>query len=158
MKPQTEARKTTWFIIFFAMVASVGVYGLLCFILMQSRSAPPVGNGLQTLRPILYVVAVGDVLASIAWVHFKTNGRIGGTAAMPSTGYLLMKAAEFQTVSIVGLALAEACAIFGLLLFFLGAPITEFALFAVATLAVDLLYILPKGITYWAAWEQQQSR
>ena len=148
--------KTTWFIIFFALVVSVGIYGLLCFLMAQSRSTPS-GNSLGTLRPIFYVLAGASLLASIAWMHFKTYGKIGGSPVSPATtAATLLSPQEFQTVSITGLAMAEACSIYGLVLFFIGAPIMEFARFAAGTLAVDLLYILPKGISYWAAWEMQQ--
>lgn len=106
----------TWFIVFFGYVISIGAYGLLCFMMQQSKSTPPSGLSLATLRPILYAAAGGCLLASIA----------------------------------------DACAILGLMLFLMGAPITEFALLAVASVVVMLVFILPKGISYWAAWEVQQ--
>ncbi|MDQ3812519.1 MAG: hypothetical protein M3347_01055 [Armatimonadota bacterium] len=153
-----QAGKMTWFIIVFSMVVSVGIYGLLGFLLSQNRTPRAVSPSLGTLRPILYILAVVMLLASVAWITFRTQGKTGGVPDTTLTKVALLSPPQFQTETIVGLSLAEACAIFGLLLFFMGAPLTEFALFAAGTLAVDLLFILPKGIAYWAAWENQQKR
>ena len=153
------ATKKTWFVIFFALTASVAIYGLMAFMIAQNRSAPAPGNSLATLRPIFYIAAGLALIASVGWMHFRTHGKIGDRGdviSLPGSQVALMPASQFQTETIVALALAEACSIFGLVLFFLGAPLVEFARFAAGTILVDLLYFLPKGIRYWAAWEMQQ--
>jgi hypothetical protein len=152
MNKQTTAKKTTWFIIFFAFVTSVGVYGLLCFIIQQSKSPPQPQSILPTVRPILYAAAGVCLLASIVWMHLKSQGKakmVGEPLTLPSPD-------EFQTATITALSLADTCAPFGLLLFFLGAPIAEFARFAVASVVVMLFFILPKGMGYWTEWEMHQ--
>jgi hypothetical protein len=153
MDKQATATKMTWFVIFFAILASVGVYALMCFIIQQSRSEPP-ETSLAVLRPICYALAGVSLLASIVWMHLKMRGksRLVGEPSQP------LSPGEFQTVTIQALAMADVCAPFGLLLFFMGAPIAEFALFAIATVVVMLVFILPKGISYWAAWEGQQKQ
>ncbi len=104
------------------------------------------------LRPICYALAGVSLLASIVWMHLKMQGksRLVGEPSKP------LSPGEFQTLTIQAMAMADVCAPFGLLLFFLGALITEFALFAIASVVVMLVFILPKGINYWAAWEMQQ--
>lgn len=142
----------TWFIVFFGYVISIGAYGLLCFMIQRSKSTPPSGLSLTTLRPILYVAAGGCLLASIVWMHLKSQGKaklVGEPRTLPSPQ-------EFQTATVTALSIADACAILGLMLFLMGAPIAEFAWFAIATVVVMLVFILPKGINYWAAWEMQQ--
>jgi F0F1-type ATP synthase membrane subunit c/vacuolar-type H+-ATPase subunit K len=151
-----QATKKIWFAILFALVVAVGVYGLVAFIIAQNRSAPPPGNNLETLRPILYIAAGVALLSAIGWMHFRTYGKIGDVTALPEPRAPLMSPGQFQTETIIGLALAEACSIFGLVLFFLGVPLVEFARFAAGTILVDVFYFLPKGMKYWAAWEMQQ--
>ncbi len=155
--PQQGSPKMTWVIIVFAMAMSVLIYGLLCFFLMQSRT-PPSGRSLATMRPIVSAMAVLSLVAAIGWLQWKTSGRIGDTPAVlgDRSSAALMEPGEFQTQSIIALALAEACSIYGLLLFFLGAPITEYAVFAAGSLLVILLYILPRGLKYWAARENAE--
>jgi hypothetical protein len=51
---------------------------------------------------------------------------------------------RFKTAMILSLAFAEACCVFGLLLFLLGAPASEFLRFQAATIGVDALFILPQ--------------
>jgi F0F1-type ATP synthase membrane subunit c/vacuolar-type H+-ATPase subunit K len=151
---QAMGTKITWFVIFFGFVTSIGVYGLLCFI-MQQNASRQLSESLTTLRPILYALALMDLLLSVGWMMFKSQGKPSsepGASLIPTPP----SPAEFQTNTIIALAFAESCAFFGLVLFFLGAPIAEFARFAIGSVVVMLVFILPKGLSYWAAWEMQQ--
>ena len=89
------------------------------------------------------------LVISVAWLRFRVDGRIGGEGRD-----LVMSPEQFQTDSIMALALSEACAILGLLLFFLGAPLKELAFFAAGTLLVDFAFILPRGLQFWSAYER----
>jgi len=153
-----QATKATYFVIFFSLTFSVVIYGFLAFILSQSKTPRAVSPSLGTLRPLFYILAAVALLASIAWVTFRTQSQTGSGAGTTLDALSLMPPQRFQTETIISLALAEVCAIVGLLLFFLGAPLVEFAYFAAGTLAVDLLFILPRAIGYWAAWESQQKQ
>ncbi len=148
--------KRTWLIIFGALVASIFIYGLLCVILTQARTMRPVKPPEPTLSLVLHALALVALLASIVWMHVKTSGKIGGTSVYGETQSNLMEPSAFQTNSIVALAVAESCTIFGLTLFFTGATIKDFVPFALGTLLVDLSFILPRGLKYWANWEQEQ--
>jgi F0F1-type ATP synthase membrane subunit c/vacuolar-type H+-ATPase subunit K len=157
--PQQGSAKMTWIIILFALVMAVLSYGVLCFFMSQNRTSPT-GNSLATMRPLMYALAVVSLVASIGWLQWKTSGRIGEMPGVVGSSYaaVLMEPNEFQTQSIVALALAESCSVYGLVLFFLGAPITEFGVFAAGSLLVILLYILPRGLKYWAALENGQKQ
>ncbi|HZO88191.1 MAG TPA: hypothetical protein VFB38_07600 [Chthonomonadaceae bacterium] len=152
----TLARKRVWLILVFAFIASIGIYGALVCLLQQQRPAPPSPAVLSTLRPVLYLLAIACLLASVGWMHGNTRNLPGG-AFSPAAPPPLPAPERFQTITVIALALAEACAIMGLVLFFLGASAVEFARFALGTVIVDALSILPRGIRYWAAWERQSS-
>ncbi|HVF10122.1 MAG TPA: hypothetical protein VNA16_04930 [Abditibacteriaceae bacterium] len=160
-QPQEEAplsvqqQKQQYFTIFFALVVSVGIYGFLCFLLDQNRK--PMPEPAAALSLVVGALALASLVAAVGWLHFRTYGK-AGDAPSPATMAppALMKPGEFQTETIIALALAESCAILGLLLFFLGAPLKAFVPFAAGTLAVDLFYILPRAVRYWSAYEKQR--
>ena len=101
-------------------------------------------------------MAILALVASVAWMYVKTNGKIGDGSTYGVAKAELMSPSEFQTNSIVALALSEACTIYGLTLFFIGVAIKDFVPFAVGTVLVDLFYILPCGLKYWSNWEREQ--
>lgn len=145
--------RRTWLIIFAALVWTVFIYGLMAFLLDLSPSRQsPTGRPPDptALRPIFYGLAVLALVASAGWLHFSTYGKIGGEGRKVE-----LSPSEFQTNSIVALALAEACVILGLALFFLGAPLRELLIFGAGTLLVDLLVILPRGLAFWSYWERE---
>lgn len=112
---------------------------------MEQSSQRQITPSLPSLRPIFASLGVVALVASVTWLHFSIDGKIGGEGRPAS-----LSPAEFQSHSIVALALAEACSIFGLVLFFLGAPIQEFGYFAAGTLFIDFAFILPRGLQFWS--------
>jgi len=158
-EPTAKADKKNWLIIFAALVGSVFIYGLMCFVITQGRVANPQSapkTPQDTLRWMFSAMAVVALLASLGWMHVKTSGKIGDGSTYGLAKAELMSPGEFQTQSIIALALSEACTIYGLTLFFIGVAIKDFVPFAVGTLLVDLFYILPRGLKYWSSWEQEQ--
>jgi hypothetical protein len=153
------AARRTWLIIVLAFAFSVVMNGLIGFFMMQQERTPN-ARALAMIRPLTYGLAVFQLLAAVGWLHLKTNGRIGDTLNVvgSSSTTTLMEPGDFQTQTIVALAMAELCSVWGLVLFFLGAPITEFAVFAAGSLLVILLYILPRGLKYWAARENAEKK
>jgi hypothetical protein len=121
---------------------SVGIYVLLCFTLSQSRKPLPAPS--ESLRLVFHAVAAGALLAAVCWIQFRTANRIrdlsetatpsfGATTATATTATAtttasqnLMTPGEFQTETIIALAIAEVCVILGLTYFFLGAPLAAF--------------------------------
>jgi F0F1-type ATP synthase membrane subunit c/vacuolar-type H+-ATPase subunit K len=162
-------QRQTYFIIFFALLMSVGIYVLLGFILSQSRK--PLPAPAEPLRLVFHVLAAGALVAAVAWMQFRTGNRVRDLAEVGTfstrTGTIrtattpprnVMTPGEFQTETIIALAIAEVCVILGLTYFFMGAPLVAFLPFAAGTLAVDLLGILPKALTYWRALERTQNQ
>ena len=152
--PQVPARQT-WLVIFGALCATVLSYGVLVAILSQSRKLPPNPPN-ATLINALYVVGVAALVASVVWFQLRTAGKIGDETqvlAQPTLRVQMMEPTQFQTETIIALAIAEACSIFGLLRFILGGEAIAFVPFAVGTLLVNLLFILPRGLKYWSNLE-----
>ncbi len=143
MQPNSSGQgaKQGWFIIFGALVFSVAVYALMVFFIAQSPGSHPKSLVLAQARPVIGALGVASLVASVIWLLLSVGG--GAKAKLLSYG-------QFQTRTLIALALAEICALLGLLLFFLGASFAEFGQFALGTLAVDFAFILPSGIAFWA--------
>ena len=150
MKPQPAPLRQTWLIIFGALAFSILIYGLLAFLIENGATPRVVSAGLPALRILVTALALAALLASIGWLHFATAGKMGDSNAP------ILTPAEFQTQSIIAMALTETCTILGLFLFFLGNTLAQFAPYMAASLLVYLGYILPKGLRYWAAWDASQ--
>jgi len=146
----SSAPRRTWLTILVALAFSVLMYGFLAFLIENGKAPRVVSSSLPTLRALMTLFAVGELAASVAWLQFATQGK------MSDSGGPILTPAQFQTQSIVAMALAEACCISGLLLFFLGNTLKQFIPFMAGTLAVFFLFILPKGLRYFAAWEKSQ--
>ncbi len=138
-----QATKKSWLLVFSILVFSIGFYGFLAGII--ERFGTRAANSDLAARPFFVAFAVIALIASLVWLRFRIDGKIGGEGRQK-----LLSPEQFQTDSIVALALAEACSTFGLALFFMGAPISDFAFFAFGTLFVDFAFILPRGIQFWA--------
>lgn len=150
---QTNPSKMTWLIIWAALTGSVFIYGLIGYFVTMNRT-PVTSSTLPMMQMILGALGVVKLIAAVFWLQFKTKvppAQVIGTNHEP-----MMPPGEFQTQSIVALALAEACALYGLVLLFMGAPITTYALFAAGALVVSVGFILPRGMAYWTAYEAQQ--
>jgi hypothetical protein len=158
LNSRTPASRTTWFILFWALTASVLVYGAVVHAMGQSVGRPSAANEVvhSVIRPILYlvdfVVLTMAVVIPRSYIRKNTNPDPQapiGTDPVPSPQV-------FQQASIVSLSLSESCAISGLLLFFLGEPAREFWNFAGLTLLFNLAYILPRGVRYWSTAQNQK--
>ena len=122
-------QKRTLYILFFAFIFSSGVFRLLVEMLTQQARPPSPPETLAAMRTLCYAMAGVVLLISIGWTLLRT----ARSNTFP----------QFQTNMIVSLALSEACSIFGLLLFLLGGSAGEFNRFAIASVLVDLIFILP---------------
>ena len=150
MQPQTASARQTWLIILGALAVSILIYGFLAYLIQNSANPRAINPNLPTLRVIFTALALASLLAGIGWLHFATSGKMGDSNAP------ILAPGEFQTQSIVAMALTELCTILGLLLFFLGNTLAQFAPYMAASLLVYLGYILPRGLRYWAAWDDSQ--
>ncbi len=145
-QPPPQATPKIWFPIFFGISSSVLIYGLLCYLITHNPTAKRhISPNLAELRPFFVALALMSLVAALAWLRFRVDGKIGGEGRP-----VALSPIQFQTDSIVALALSQACSVYGLALFFLGAPISEFAVFAFGTLFVNFAFILPRGIQFWS--------
>lgn len=143
--------RLTWATIVFAFIGSVVMYGVLAYMLQQSgeRTASP---GLEATRLPVTLLGVACLVASVLWAQLRLV--VHGDYA--STRDDIPAPRHFITHTVIALAFAEACAVFGLLLSFLGASWTDFLRFAIPSVAVMVLFVLPKGSAYWRVWESRQ--
>jgi F0F1-type ATP synthase membrane subunit c/vacuolar-type H+-ATPase subunit K len=124
-----------------AMLVSLGIYAVVITLIQQTRApfagfAPGVPHGL--LRWIFAALAVAGLGLSRV-----VQRSILGNAALPLLGRL-------TNAAIVGLALCEAIAVYGFVLFMLaGRPIDYYG-FAALALVGFLLYFPRRGL-----WEEQ---
>jgi hypothetical protein len=125
----TQSKKITWIVLVAAFIVSVFMYGTLVMLLSQ-RPATAVTVNVDTLRSVCYTVAGAGILTAAYWALVKLP-------AAPDD-------ARFQTDMILALALAEVSCIMGMLLFFLSHKSAEFWPFGIATLVVNLVFILPR--------------
>lgn len=144
------ATRRTWLSILVALAFFTLMYGVLAFFIEHGKAPRVVPSGLPMMRAIMTFLAVAELAASVAWLQLATRGK------MSDSGGPILTPAEFQTQSIVAMALAEACSTSGLLLFFMGNTLRQFMPFIAGTLLVFFLFILPKGLRYFAAWEKSQ--
>jgi hypothetical protein len=153
---QPPVNRKVSLIILGAFVFSTVIYVVLCYLIEsgQQRSpnfVPRVPT--ETSRHIIPVVAVLSLLASAAWIKFRTAGRAGDKPRVIGMDEQLMAPSEFQSEFIVALAVSEFCVISGLLLFFMGGPARGIMPYAAGTALVDLVVILPVVLRFWAEWK-----
>ena len=122
------ARARTILIIWFGLVAATLVYVLLAYLLDQqqstarSRILPPAVVGYSA--PI--ALATGALFLMIVWA---AGSALGPPATLGSPdGDGTARWVKIQVATIITAALAEAVALIGLVLFFLGLPFERFLL------------------------------
>lgn len=141
-----------WFTVVFAFLGSVVMYGAMAW-KMEAVTARQVSESLVQMRLPIMCMAVFCLVLSVLWSQLKltipAEVVIGSSRKLQSAG-------RFLTHTLIALALAEAVAIFGLLLFFLGASLADFLMLAAPSAAVMVIFIIPKGIVYWNVHESLQ--
>ncbi len=151
MEGEAPANRFTWATIVFAFVGSVVMYGVLAYMLQQSGDRPS-ASGLEAMRLPTTLLGIASLVASVVWAQWRLAVR--GEYASSTTDIPTPRQCIVHTL--IALSFAEACAVFGLLLFFVGASFTDFLMFAVPSVAVMLFFVLPKGSAYWTAWESRR--
>ncbi|MER3472610.1 MAG: hypothetical protein C4335_00955 [Armatimonadota bacterium] len=153
---QSSPNRLTWATMVFAFIGSVVMYGVLAYILAQS-GAHTTSDLLEPLRLPVTLIGIACLVVSVVWAQLRLSvQREFVPRGFPAIAGALPEPRQFITHTIIALAFAEACAILGLLFFFVGGSLTDFLLCAVPSVAVMLIVILPKGGAYWQAWESRQ--
>jgi len=152
----TPQRRISWLVIFASMLVSLGVYCILAVILQQSDSQPPVSAGADALRQVVYAAAILVLLASILFWNVRTRAVTVTPGYGAQTRPHLPSASHFQTSTIVTLALAESAGVLGLVLFFMGAELSDVFALSGAGAAVMIALVLPRGLRYWSLVETRE--
>ena len=122
-------QKTTWMILTFAFMMSIGVYcGLV--LMLNAQPAPSPVSSVAPIRMVAYAIAAAGLCGSLFWSQTRLSG--------------MSTPQRFQTDLILSLALAEIPTIAGLMLFFIGRKTAEFWPFAIVSVLIQALFILPR--------------
>ena len=140
--PLTE--KLRWLLIVTAIGSSIPMYGVVAMVVGNAREQPPDPSAAGLVRPLLYVVALVAIAAGLYWMPRVAAGTPRSSLPPPQA---------FAVASMIALALLEAGALVGFVLFFLTGRVADFAVLAGASLAGLLLYAVPQGLRYFAARE-----
>ncbi len=141
-RPLPLPEKVRWMILVAGLTASIPFYAVVAFFVL-STSATPADPPPTTLRFVFYGSAF---LAS--WAALRVAPRVG-TDPEKALGF-----EAFLRRTIFALALAEASAILGLVLFFLGRNLGDFLVLAGLAIAVIVLGIVPRGLRWFRLREQ----
>ena len=133
--------KVRWLVLVAGLTASIPLYAVVVFVLAAGeRHGGPAPLG---LRYAFY----GASLA-LAMLALVLAPRVGNDAAAAPPFESLLKR------TILSLAVAEAAAIVGLVLYFLGRDLGDFLVLGGLALAVILLGIVPRGLKWFRLREE----
>lgn len=152
MEPQAKPNPRTWFVIWAAFTVAPVIYFVVASLVAGTVAASP---SLGTFRLAFAALALVD-LAGGAFLLTRAprmRSDIQGLAAFFG-GEALAEPAAFQLGFILATAWVEACAIFGFVLVFLGAPASEYLPYGAGAFAVMVAVALPVGRNYWSERER----
>ena len=136
-RPTPLPEKARWLVLVAGLTASIPLYAVVVFVLASSAEAPsdPAPAG---LRYGFYGAAFGLALLALA-----VAPRVGTDPerALPFDSFLRR--------TLLSLVLAEASAILGLVLFFIGRNLADFLVLAGLALTVSLVGIIPRGLRWF---------
>ncbi|HYN40552.1 MAG TPA: hypothetical protein VE129_02150 [Thermoanaerobaculia bacterium] len=141
-RPTPLPEKARWLVLVAGLTASIPLYAVVVFVLASSAEAPiePAPAG---LRYGFYGAAFGLALLALA-----VAPRVGTD---PATA---LPFDEFLRRTLLSLVIAEASAILGLVLFFIGHNLADFLVLAGLALAVSLLVVIPRGLRWFRLREE----
>jgi hypothetical protein len=130
----------TWLALFGAMTATVPVYAVVAFVFGRPGEPP------ESARPLRMAIWAVALLALFAAQRLIAPFR-KALAGVP--GLAVPDAKAFFGRSVAALALAEAAAVLGLVLVFVGGGRTDFLFLGTLALVVDFAIILPAGLAFF---------
>ena len=133
--------KVRWLVLVAGLTASIPLYAVVVFVLAGGEG--PAEPAPMALRYALYGAAFGLALLALVLAP-----RVGNDAASAPPFEALLKR------TILSLAVAEAAAILGLVLFLLGRNLGDFLVLAGLALCVILLGIVPRGLKWFRLREE----
>lgn len=147
-KQTVESKLLVMWIIWGAMVVSLGVYIAIC-ILIGDKMKQPMGEGftLVLIRNIFYGISIIELIAT----HFirklmmrepeTDHGSISGPEPIVQDSVSMHR--KYLSAMVISLALCESIGIYGLILFFLGCSFQTMCTFMIIS-AAGMLFHRPK--------------
>jgi len=130
------------------------IYGLLAHMLASNPQRERVAAPSPSLYPGLLALGAAELIYAVLTmrslmrpVNAAAERGGAGSEALPSPQ-------AFQSKSIAAAAIAVSASVVGILYFFLGSKPADYIPFAVGTLLVMALYIIPQGLKYWSVMER----
>ena len=141
-RPIPLPEKARWLVLVAGLTASIPLYAVVVFVLASSAEVPvdPAPSG---LRYGFYGAAFALALLALAVAPRVSTD--------PATA---LSFDAFLRRTLLSLVIAEASAILGLVLFFLGRNLADFLVLAGLALAVSLLGIIPRGLSWFRLREE----
>lgn len=150
MATNAVPRRESWLVILFAMTAAPVAYYFVAGAVAEGIPDSPV---YAMLLPVFSALALAELVLGAFVLSRAPRAGAGGLPALLA-GAELATPRAFQAASVIGMALAEACAILGFVLVFVGGPVYMYVPFGAATVSVMLAVALPSGLGYWREREQ----
>ena len=148
--PQVDRQK--WLVVAGALAFASVTYGIVLEVV--SRSPVPEVPNAGDLGLVAMVGATICAAGSVLWTRLKVRRPVEAAAQGSVEGAMLPDPAAFQRASLVGMALAEAVAIFGFTYCIAGhLGAARFLPFGVPALLLIVLDGIPAGLAYWNAWD-----
>ena len=145
MATSTGPRRESWLVLLFAMTAAPVVYYGVAGAVAGGMADSPV---YAALLPVFSVLALAELALGAFVLSRAPRAGSGGLPALLA-GAELATPQAFQTASVIGMALTEACAILGFVLVLVGGPLYMYVPFGAASVAMMLAVGLPAGLGYW---------
>jgi len=127
------AAKRVRVILVAAFMMSAGANALLVIILPIHAATVPAAT-IENVRSLCYTIAAAGIVTSLYWALTKLSRE--------------SDSARFLTDTIIAAALAEVCSVAGLVLYLVVQKRAEFWPFAIASLMVQGLFILPRALQH----------
>ncbi len=144
MEPQPVKEpnpKRAWYTLFLSMCASVALFAGASFALSRPGATNDTSGGLvSTAYALAALMLLGS--AAVAALQMRPRATMRGRTEWPAVK-------EFQNSTILSLALSEVATVLGFVIVGLKAP-SEFMMFPAASLVVNLLVVLPRGMQFWS--------
>jgi len=144
-RPTPLPEKARWLVLVAGLTASIPLYAVVVFVLASSAEAP-VARAPAGLRYGFYGAAFGLALLALAVAPRVSTDP---ATALPFDVFLRR--------TLLSLVIAEASAILGLVLFFLGRNLADFLVLAGLALAVSLVGIVPRGLRWFRLREEPRA-
>ena len=160
LTPTPAPTRPMWLVIWGALTLAPVVYTALAQVIATPQGRPATFDTMRLAfigLAVLQFVAGSVLMAKAASPGGPPAPAPPAGAASPTNAREIAAPAAFQTRSIIAMALFESIAIYGWVLFLLGAPRAQILPWSAASIAGLVAIVLPSGLAYWRRWEMAAS-